>query len=225
MGLSDERLTPFIVNFELAKWYRHLATGNHVPFHQVQHTIKGTHAFSSIHAHLGAELGHRDDLKSLAYVLIYLVRGSLPWLSGDGHQWVSSILKMKQKTAVEVLCHHVSCELPTFLTYTHTLSFSEEPDYSYIRSLFNTLGRKTSDPEHDYLLDLLPLEPVAPPASSLLERSPEPHMPTPPPTLQCSHMTHRCKAARTESTPCHKVFRAAQQHQPGSTRITPKLSK
>jgi len=192
MGLSDEHLTLFIVDFRLAKWYCHLTTGNHVPFHQVQHTIKGTPTFSSIHAHLGAELGCHDDLKSLAYVLIYLIHGSLPWLSGDGHQRVSSILKMKQKTAVEVLCHHVPCELPTFLTYTRTLSFSEEPDYSYIYSLFNTLGCETSDLEHDYLLDLLPLEPIAPPASSLLECSPEPHMPTSPPTLQHSHTTHRC---------------------------------
>ena len=131
MGLSDQSLTLFIVDFGLAKRYCYPATGNHIPFCQV-YCMWGTPAFSSIHNHLGAELGHCDDLKSLAYMLIYLVSGSLPWLSEDKCQKVSSILEMKQKTAVEVLCHHVPCELGTFLTYTHTLSFSEEPDYSYI---------------------------------------------------------------------------------------------
>ena len=131
MGLSDQSLTTFIVDFRLAKRFRHPATGQHIPFCQVQH-IRGTPAFISIHAHLGAELGRRDDLESLAYMLIYLVCGLLPWLSKDGCWQASSILDMKQKTTVEVLCHHVPCELVKFLTYTHTLSFSEDPNYSYI---------------------------------------------------------------------------------------------
>ena len=131
MGLSDQSLTAFIVDFRLAKRFRHPATGQHIPFRQVQ-CVRGTPAFISIHAHLGAELGHRDDLESLAYMLIYLVHGLLPWLSKDGCWQASSILDMKQKTTVEVLCHHVPCELVKFLTYTHTLSFSEDPNYSYI---------------------------------------------------------------------------------------------
>ena len=223
MGLGDQSLTLFIVDFGLAKRYRYPATGNHIPFRQV-YRMRGTPAFSSIHNHLGAELGRRDDLESLAYMLIYLVRGSLPWLSEDKCQKASSILEMKQKTAVEVLCRHVPCELGTFLTYTRTLSFLEEPDYSYIRSLFSTLGRETSGPEHDLLLDLLPLEPVSLPASPSLESSPD-HMPTPPPALQRPRTTRRRKATGTESTPCHKSSRVAQQHQPGSTKITPRLPK
>ena len=118
MDLSDQSLTIFIVDFGLAKRFHHPATGQHIPFHQVQ-CIRGTPAFISIHAHLGAELGHCNDLKSLAYMPIYLVCGSLPWLSKEGCQQVSSILDMKQKTAVEALCHHVPCEL---VKLTHRVS-------------------------------------------------------------------------------------------------------
>ena len=219
MGLGDQCHTIFIVDFGLAQKYRHPTTGNHIPFRQVQ-CIRGTPAFSSIHSHLGSELGRRDDLESLAYTLIYLVCGSLPWLNKDRRQQASSILEMKQKIAVEVLCHHTPCELATFLTYTRMLSFSENPDYSYICSLFSTLGREALDPEHGHLLDLLPLEPILP-APSLLES--EHRTPTPPPTSQCSRT--RRKAAGTESTPCHKVSRAAQQYQPGSAKITLQLPK
>ena len=222
MGLGDQYLTAFIVDFGLAKRYRHPATGHHIPFRQAQR-MRGTPAFSSIHTHLGAELGHRDDLESLAYVLIYLVRGSLPWLGKDGYRQVSSILDMKQKTAVEVLCHHVPRELAKFLTYTRTLSFSEDPNYSYIRSLFSTLGRETSDPERRHLFDLLPLEPAALPPPSSLES--EPRTPTPPSTLQHPRSSRRRKAAGTESTPCHKASREAQQHQPGPTEIISRLPK
>ena len=221
MSLSDQHLTAFIVDFGLAKRYCHWTTGNHIPFHQVQR-IRGTPAFGSIHSHLGAELGRHDDLKSLAYTLIYLVLGSLPWLGKDGCQQASLILEMKQKTAVEELCCHAPCELATFLTYTCMLSFLENPNYSYIQSLFSMLGHETSNPEHDHLLDLLPLEPVLP-APSPLES--ECRTPTPPPTSQCSCTSYRRKAAGPESTPCCKASRAAQQHQLGSTKITLKLSK
>ena len=216
MGLGDQCRTPFIVDFGLAQKYRHATTGIHIPFRQVQ-CIRGTLAFSSIHSHLGAEIGRHDDLESLAYTLIYLVRGSLPWLNKDKRQQASSILEMKQKIPVEVLCHQAPCKLATFLTYTHTLSFSENPNYSYIRSLFGTLRCGTSNLEHGPLFDLLL------PASFPLESECRP--PTPPPTSQCPGTSCRCGAVGTESTPCHKASRAAQQHQPESTAITPNMPK
>ena len=103
MSLGDQSLTAFIVNFRLAKRFHHPATGQHIPFCQVQH-IRGTPAFISSHAHRGAKRGRCDDLESLAYMLIYLVHGLLPWLSKDGCRQASSILDMKQKTAVSNSC-------------------------------------------------------------------------------------------------------------------------
>ena len=213
MGLGDQCRTPFIVDFGLAQKYRHTTTGIHIPFHRVQ-SIRGTPAFSSIHSHLGAEIGRRDDLESLAYTLIYLVRGSLPWLNKDRRQQASSILEMKQKIAGEVLCHQAPCKLATFLTYTRTLSFSENPNYSYIRSLFGMLRRGTSDLEHGPLFDL------SLPASSPLESGR--HPPTPPHTSQCPGTSCRREAVGTESTPSRK---ASRQHQPESTTITPNVPK
>lgn len=39
----------------------------------------GTTRYASIAAHKGHELGRKDDLESMMYVLIFLLRGHLPW--------------------------------------------------------------------------------------------------------------------------------------------------
>lgn len=40
---------------------------------------RGTVRYASVHAHLGRTSSRRDDLESLAYTLVFLLRGRLPW--------------------------------------------------------------------------------------------------------------------------------------------------
>jgi serine/threonine protein kinase len=132
MGLGSNAQTIFIVDFGIARSYRNSAMGDHILFRHSRH-LTGTPA--SINSHLGAVLGCRDDLESLVYVLIYLSCGFLSWLQANSVA-PSSILRMKQEIPIEVLCSGLPCELAVFLSYTHNLSFSEEPDYNYVQSLF-----------------------------------------------------------------------------------------
>ena len=64
----------------------------HIPYIKM-HGLTGSAVFTSIHSHIGWELGQWDDLESLAYILIYLLHGSLPW-QNLGHQG-NKILKLK----------------------------------------------------------------------------------------------------------------------------------
>ena len=78
MGTGMQSNMVHLINFGLAKEYRDPNTYEHIPFKK-DVSIVGTATFASINSHLGLELGWQDDLESLAYILIYFLRGSLPW--------------------------------------------------------------------------------------------------------------------------------------------------
>lgn len=42
-------------------------------------TFMGTPRYASLAAHLGYEIARKDDLESLFFVILYFLRGSLPW--------------------------------------------------------------------------------------------------------------------------------------------------
>lgn len=53
--------------------------GTHVEYDQRPDVFRGTVRYASVHAHLGRTASRRDDLESLAYTLLFLLRGRLPW--------------------------------------------------------------------------------------------------------------------------------------------------
>ncbi|KAG1893703.1 kinase-like protein [Suillus fuscotomentosus] len=137
--MDSSRQTAHIIDFGIAKRYRNTATKSHIPFRRGQH-LTGTPAFASINNHLGLEPGRRDDLELLAYMLIYFLRGSLPWLHGDQERLSSSwILERKVDTTIADLCDGIPTAFANILVYSRSLLFSEDPDYDHLRSLLHHL--------------------------------------------------------------------------------------
>ena len=66
----------YLIDFGLAKLYKNM-DGKHIP-ENIRRGLVGTPRYASINSHNGIELSRRDDLESLAYMLIYLVKGTLP---------------------------------------------------------------------------------------------------------------------------------------------------
>lgn len=132
MGVSEHANIVHLIDFGFSKEFRDPNTHMHIP-HKEMISLTETAMFVSIHSHSGIELGRHDDLESLAYVLIYFLRGLLPWqgLSRD------LIAKSKQETSTSDLCHGLPVELHALLNYSHSLSFDDKPDYSYLSCLFD----------------------------------------------------------------------------------------
>lgn len=77
LDLVNEK-TVYIIDFGLSKEYIDPETNAHYPFKDCRRFI-GTPRYASINTHMGYKQSRRDDLESIAYILIYFVLGELPW--------------------------------------------------------------------------------------------------------------------------------------------------
>jgi serine/threonine protein kinase len=135
MGLRKHSNIVYIIDFSLLREFRHPDTYLPIPYNKAKGLI-GTATFASIHSHLGSELERRDDLESLAYILIYFLRGSLPW-QGLDLETHDLIAESKQSMSAHILCQGLPVQLHAFLEYSRSLSFNDKPNYDYLHNLFN----------------------------------------------------------------------------------------
>jgi casein kinase 1 len=78
IGAGDRSSQVFLIDFGLTHLFHDPATHQHIM--QVKGLdIIGTLHYASINSHLGLTQSQHDDLKSLAYTIVYLVKGWLPW--------------------------------------------------------------------------------------------------------------------------------------------------
>ncbi|KAF5203386.1 Casein kinase 1-like protein hd16 [Thalictrum thalictroides] len=129
----------FLVDLGLATKWRDGATGQHVEYDQRPDVFRGTVRYASVHAHLGRTASRRDDLESLAYTLIFLHRGRLPWQGYQGDNKSFLVCKKKMATAPDLLCCFCPPPFKQFLEIVVNMKFDEEPNYSKLISLFETL--------------------------------------------------------------------------------------
>ena len=171
-----------VIDFGLAKKFRDSKTSTHIPYKQDEFHGVGTSLFASINTHVGVgpfivlfhfnliltrfilESSRRDDLESLAYMLIYFIRGTLPWrklraspdppANSNGtpsqeeqlrqhYNPVSATWDLIRDAKIaneELLTLGLPAEFDVLYRYARTLEFDDLPDYEGLRNLFRGLA-------------------------------------------------------------------------------------
>lgn len=139
VGYDDQKKL-YCIDFGLAKRYIR-KNGDHVSFLQ-NRKFCGTARYASIAAHSNVEQGRKDDMESIAYILIYLYKGKLPWQGikhKDKKERYRLIGEKKEKTNEDELCEGMPREFCVFLKYVRSMDFDEKPHYSALRNMFAKL--------------------------------------------------------------------------------------
>lgn len=141
MGLGRKATQVYLIDFGLAKRYRDTGTHRHIPYRENKN-LTGTARYASCNTHSGVEQSRRDDLESLGYVLLYFLKGSLPWQglkAPTKKQKYEKIREKKLSTPIDVLCKSHPIEFASYFHYCHSLKFDMKPDYGFLKRLFRDL--------------------------------------------------------------------------------------
>lgn len=138
---SDNSLV--LIDFGLSAFFKN-ELGMHIRERNSSQYV-GNMRFGSLNAHLFKELSRKDDLESLLYMLIYFLKGKLPW---DGldianiKEKIKEIGKLKQKLDFKQTFAAFPSELVEFAENIKGLRFEQEPNYKFLRTLLQTAATK-----------------------------------------------------------------------------------
>lgn len=140
MGVGKTAGNMYVIDFGLAKRYRNARTKEHIPFRN-DRNLTGTARYASVGTHRGLEQSRRDDIEAIGYVLMYLVRGNLPWQeryqtgpkAKTNNDKYKRIQERKEAITLEVLGKNAPPEFIAYMTYGKNLGFTDRPDYAWCR--------------------------------------------------------------------------------------------
>jgi serine/threonine protein kinase len=144
MGLHKNRSLVYLFDYGLAKKFI-TTSKNHIPFNGNKRMV-GTLRYASINSQLGCELSRRDDLESLGYCIIYMLKGRLPWqgvIAESKTEKHNRVLVNKQDILISELCRGLPIEIARYMYYCRNLLFEDVPLYSRMYKLFGKVIERT----------------------------------------------------------------------------------
>lgn len=108
---------------------------NHISM-RTGRSLVGTARYASTNIHMGLEPSRRDDIESIGYVLLYFIRGRLPWQGlkrGSKKKSIKCIGDCKLSTSLDELCDGYPKSLRKIIEHARSLEFEERPDYDLLK--------------------------------------------------------------------------------------------
>ena len=146
IGKKNKSHIIYILDFGLAKKYWSTTHNSHIPYIEGK-KLTGTARYASINALGGCEQSRRDDLESIFYILIYFIKGRLPWqgLKADKKEdRYKKIYEIKKNIKIKELCSELPEEFESFYNYIRKLEFEQVPDYDYLKLLLKNILEKNN---------------------------------------------------------------------------------
>ena len=128
-GLNSQSSQIYVIDFGLS--FKYLKGEKHRKMKTGQKLV-GTARFVSVNTHLGLRQARRDDLESLAYMIIWLGKGRLPWMhirSASCDRQFDGILDIKRNLDCKVVCDGLPLVFEEFLQSSRNLEYQETLDY------------------------------------------------------------------------------------------------
>ena len=155
LGSDEFNAYLYLVDFGLAKKYRSSKTLKQNPYMKKK-KLAGTARYASIHAMEEMEQSRRDDLEAVSYVIMYFIRGNLPWqglkLKSNEDRY-QKILEKKKEISTEELCSDYPKVFYEFVKYAKSLKYSEEPKYDELKKNFVDWVVNQKKEKFDFIYD------------------------------------------------------------------------
>lgn len=161
MGSGNNSHILYIIDFGLSKRFIDPRTGEHIPYRDGK-SLTGTARYASLNTHIGQEQSRRDDIESIAFVMVYFLKGKLPWQGVIAHEKEDKYKKIKEKkidTPITELASGLPPQFLRFFELVRNIGFEDAPDYIALRTLlaemFNEKGYQ-NDFKYDWILEAKP---------------------------------------------------------------------
>lgn len=215
IGLGPKKKhTIFMIDMGLCKRYRD-DSGDHIEYRENKR-LTGTPRYASLASHKGSEQSRRDDLESLGYILVYFMKGKLPWMglkARDKQEKYDVIGNKKREVRIPELCRDIPKEFGDYLELARSLSFKATPDYDSLKDIFVRLMKKNAYREEDKFdwaennVDHLDLNPTGINPKIQMQTLQIRSAPRPPGTSNSSRTPHRNTGGPTSGNRRHSSSR------------------
>jgi serine/threonine protein kinase len=147
IGYKGKEKNIYLIDFGLSRLISTDKKNQNVSIIKQEKIVVGTVRYISMNAHLGNEQYKKDDLESLAYIMVYFIKGELPWQNikaKSRKEKYSTIFRIKKNSIPNELCEYLPEEMKTFVKYIINLNNNKKPDYAMLTNLINNLMQKYS---------------------------------------------------------------------------------